>query len=92
MPVPDRRIRKGRPRAATSARCRSIAGRDEASTSVGGSRVTCVGMPCACGSPKPSRRFWRKLPYGSGTAIETPSVTVPIAFSLLCACVSPWPV
>ncbi|GGU82882.1 hypothetical protein GCM10010211_56040 [Streptomyces albospinus] len=42
-----------------------------------------VGMPEAAGSPKPSRFRWRKLPYGSGTASETPSVTVPTAFSLL---------
>lgn len=45
VPVPDSRIGKGRPRAATSARCASTAGSAAPSTSVGGSRVTCVGMP-----------------------------------------------
>ncbi len=55
VPVPCSRIGNGRPWEATRARCASITGSAAASTSVGGSRVTCVGMPCAAASPKPAR-------------------------------------
>ncbi len=45
VPVPDSLIGNGRPAAATSARCASTAGTTVSAISVGGSRVTCVGMP-----------------------------------------------
>lgn len=45
VPVPDSFIGKGRPVAATSVRCASMAGSAVSATSVGGSRVTWVGMP-----------------------------------------------
>lgn len=62
VPVPDSRIGKGRPPFAIEVRCASIAGRSAASASVGGRRVTWVGMPCAAGSPKLARRSWSRLP------------------------------
>ena len=73
----------GRPRRPRPGAPRSRAA-PAASTSVGGSRVTWVGMPWAAGSPKPARRSWSRLPCGSGTAIDTPSVTVPTSFSCPC--------
>ncbi len=45
VPVPESRIGNGRPAVAIVSRCASIAGRSAASASVGGSRVTWVGMP-----------------------------------------------
>ncbi|CAM5505944.1 hypothetical protein SVIOM74S_04609 [Streptomyces violarus] len=62
VPVPESRIGKGRPAVAILSRCASIAGRSAASASVGGMRVTWVGMPYAAVSPKLARRSWSRLP------------------------------
>ncbi len=43
-----------------------------------------MGMPGAAASPKPARRSWSRLPCGSGTAIDTPIVTVPTCVLLSC--------
>ena len=81
----DRRHRAERARAAqehanavaspaTFARWSSIASAAAASTSVGGSSVTCVGIAVASGSPQRSRAARSSSPYGSGMATATPIV------------------
>src|SRR4051812_16064644 len=74
VPVPRSRTVNGGCRRATAARCRSIAGRSAAATSVGPRRVTCAGTCAATGSPAATRAAVSSLPHGSGRSIATPMV------------------
>ena len=60
--VPRSRIRKLGNRAATSSRWSSTSRRSASATSVGGSRVTWVGIDEAIGSPNSARYFCSSEP------------------------------
>ena len=74
VPVPRSTMSKGWAPALTFSRWATAASMSSSAISVGPSRVTCVGIESASGSPKEARLACSSSPCGAGIAMETPIV------------------